>query len=145
MLASQQQKGRHSGEVFRQVEARIVTSRFRLVLAALGLVGLAGWLVYVYALDLRLFVFLDGQEQSVAFWALRTGLPACTFILGVVALVRTVQQRSARIWFLAVFVLLLGPMIVRGLPARLSLLPAYLLSAFYLLASLMPGAGQTES
>jgi hypothetical protein len=118
----------------------------RLALAGLGLVGLVGWYATGLVLDVRLFHGL--QDTVVAgpltiFWALRIGLPFLAVAFACVALVQTIRDRPVRGWFIAVLVVLFGPILLRGLPLRPGYLPYYLFSALYLvLAMTAPNPGR---
>jgi len=110
----------------------------RLVLAVLGLVGLVGWCAYVLALDTQLMHRLQDAVliRPGIFWALRLGLLPAAVALACVALVQTIRNRSVRGWFIAALLVLLAPLVLKGLPLRLTLLPYYLLSALYLVLAL---------
>jgi hypothetical protein len=105
-----------------------------------------GWYVYWSVLDVRLF---HGLQHAVVagpvtiFWALRIGLPFLAVAFACVALVQTIRNRPVRGWSVAVVVVLLGPLVLRGLPLRLGYLPYYLFSALYLvLAITAPNPGR---
>lgn len=119
----------------------------RLVLAVVGLLGLVGWHAYWFARDAQFVHGLQLQDAVVfhatsVWWALRIGLPLIVVVLACVALVQTLRDRPVRGWSIAVLVVLLGPLVLRGLPLRLGYLPYYLFSALYLvlaLTALNPG------
>jgi len=109
------------------------------VLAIVGLVGLVGWYAYGFALDVQ---FIQGLQDAVVagpmtvFWALRFGLPLVVVAFACVALLQTIRDRSVRGWSIAVLVVLLGPLVLTGMPIRLRYLPYYLFSALYLVLAL---------
>ena len=119
-----------------------MTRRYRLLLAAIGLAGLMAWFGYRLAIDLRQILGDSVAVGSGVFWFLRLGFPLLPLALALVALLMVIRRRPARLWFLAVFVVLLGPLVLREMPYRLTLLPLYVLSAFYLAAGLLPEVGR---
>lgn len=114
----------------------------RLVLAVLGLVGLVGWYAYGLARYARLMHGLQLQDTVVfahttgIVWALRLGLLPTAVALACVAFLQTIRDRPVRGWFIAVLLVLLAPLVLRGLPLRLTYLPYYLLSALYFVLAL---------
>lgn len=127
-----------------------MVKRQRVVLAVVGLVGLVAWYAYVSILDVRLIHRLRLQEGVVfpasdTWSALRFVLPLVVVVLASVALVQTIRDRPLKAWAVAVLVVLLGPLVARGLPLRSGYLPYYLFSALYLVLALSvrsPGTGK---
>ena len=97
----------------------------RLVLTVVGLVGLVAWYGYGLAFDAQLMHRLQDAVVSgpiPVFWALRLGWPLVVVALACVALLQTIRDRRPRGWFIAVLLILLGPLVLRGLPLRLAYL-----------------------
>jgi hypothetical protein len=65
--------------------------------------------------------------------------------LACVALLQAIRDRPVQGWSIAVLVLLLGPLVLRGLPLRLAYLPYYLFSAFYLVPALSAHNPRSET
>lgn len=118
------------------------------MLAVAGLVGLVAWYAYGLVLDAQLMHRLQDAVVSgpiPVFWALRIGRPLVVVALACAALIQTIRDRRARGWFIAVLLILLGPLVLRGLPPRLLInLPYYLLSALYLVLALSVRPPRTE-
>jgi len=121
------------------VRGDVVARSQRLALTIVGLVGLTGCYIYAFARDVQLIKGL--QDAVVAgpvtiFWVLRIGLRLLGGGLACVALVQTIRGRPLRGRCIAVLVVLLGPVVHRGLPLRLTVLPHYLFFALYLVPAL---------
>jgi hypothetical protein len=118
------------------------------VLAVVGLVGLVGWYAYWSVLDVRLS---HGLQHGVVagpvtiFWALRIGLPFLAVAFACVAFVQTFRDRPARGWSIAILVVLLGPLVLRGLPLRLGYFPYYVASAPYLVLAMTAHNPRSET
>jgi hypothetical protein len=120
----------------------------RLVLAIVGLVGLVGWYAYGSVLDARLVQDLQDAEvvgSGGIWWALRFGLPVVVVALACMTLLQTIRDRPVRGWCIAVLVVLLGPLVLRGLPLRPGYLPYYLFSALYLVLALSAHNPRSET
>jgi len=118
------------------------------VLAVVGLVGLVGWYAYVFARNAQLMHGLPPEAVVTSggiWWALRFGLPFLAVAFACVALVQTIRDRSVRGWSIAVLVVLLGPLVLRGVPIRLRYLPYYLFSALYLVLALSAHNPRSET
>lgn len=110
------------------------TRRYGLILAAVGIVGLLAWYGRVLAIDHKLLGPLWGHwagGRALPFWLLRLGLPPVTVLLGVVALLAARRWRAPAPWFFAVALFLFVPLAAKGFPLWTTLVPNYLLAAFY--------------
>jgi hypothetical protein len=109
-----------------------------MVVAGIGLAATVAWLAHSWAVDLpvvKMGVAFSSVGSSVP-WIVRLGTPLCATVLAGVALLNVVRGRSARLWYAAVVVVALGPLIARGFPLRFAIVPEYLVSAFYIAAAL---------